>query len=172
MKNKTREQLKLFSMIFVVIGAWGILRNGLIEPDTGGLLASLLCVVSFGILFWFVNKPKIALQDPEEFIRELERHKDEILGSGWDYEGMKITQKTVITQYLLTMSLIVFSAKAPSRYYVVGAENTKLANTIYTIITFVFGWWGIPWGPIYTIQSLTKNLKGGDKVLIADLLND
>jgi hypothetical protein len=25
----------------------------------------------------------------------------------------------------------------------------------------VAGWWGIPWGPIYTIQSVYKNSKGG-----------
>jgi hypothetical protein len=26
------------------------------------------------------------------------------------------------------------------------------------------GWWGIPWGPIYTIQSLSKNISGGKDV--------
>jgi hypothetical protein len=25
-------------------------------------------------------------------------------------------------------------------------------------------WWGIPWGPIYTIQALATNLRGGKNV--------
>jgi hypothetical protein len=25
----------------------------------------------------------------------------------------------------------------------------------------VLGWWGIPWGPLYTVQSLVRNTRGG-----------
>ena len=31
-------------------------------------------------------------------------------------------------------------------------------------ISCALGWWGIPWGPIYTIQSLWVNFKGGKDV--------
>ena len=34
----------------------------------------------------------------------------------------------------------------------------------WTLLTLLAGWWGIPWGPIYTIQSLVVNLKGGKDV--------
>jgi hypothetical protein len=29
------------------------------------------------------------------------------------------------------------------------------------LITLGLGWWGIPWGPIYSIGSLFSNLTGG-----------
>ena len=34
----------------------------------------------------------------------------------------------------------------------------------FTALTFVLGWWGIPWGPIYSIGSLGTNLSGGKDV--------
>lgn len=170
MNDRTRKQLKLFAVFWIIIGVLGIFKNGFVEPDLNGAVASALCLISFGLLFWFINKPRDALQEPEEFINELKEHKDEILSSGWEYRGMQITPKTVITQYFLTMSLLVFSAKAPSRYYIVGTENTTLVNAIYSFMTLILGWWGIPWGPIYTVQSLVTNLKGGLRINVADIL--
>jgi hypothetical protein len=32
------------------------------------------------------------------------------------------------------------------------------------LLTLVAGWWGIPWGPIYTIQGVWVNLNGGRDV--------
>jgi hypothetical protein len=29
------------------------------------------------------------------------------------------------------------------------------------------GWWGFPWGPIFSIQSLVVNLKGGKDLTAA-----
>jgi curved DNA-binding protein CbpA len=33
----------------------------------------------------------------------------------------------------------------------------------WTILSGLLGWWGIPWGPIYTIQALFVNGKGGSQ---------
>jgi hypothetical protein len=30
-------------------------------------------------------------------------------------------------------------------------------------ITWILGWWGLPWGPIYSIQALFRNLMGGQQ---------
>jgi hypothetical protein len=32
-----------------------------------------------------------------------------------------------------------------------------------TLVTWLLGWWGIPWGPVYTVQALVQNLLGGTK---------
>ena len=39
----------------------------------------------------------------------------------------------------------------------------------YTLISLAFGWWGFPWGFIYTPMSLATNL-GGGKDVTAQLL--
>ncbi len=30
-------------------------------------------------------------------------------------------------------------------------------------LTWLFGWWGFPWGPIYSVPALIKNMLGGEK---------
>ena len=42
----------------------------------------------------------------------------------------------------------------------------------YTLVSAIFGWWGFPWGPIYTLQSIGRNSSGGyqDPELNAQLL--
>jgi len=34
----------------------------------------------------------------------------------------------------------------------------------YTILTVVFGWWGVPWGLVYTPLALWTNLTGGREI--------
>lgn len=31
----------------------------------------------------------------------------------------------------------------------------------YNLLSAIFGWWGVPYGPLYTIRSMKLNLKGG-----------
>jgi hypothetical protein len=42
----------------------------------------------------------------------------------------------------------------------------------WSLLTGVLGWWGIPWGPIFSVQSIVRNLRGGaqDAELNAELL--
>jgi hypothetical protein len=78
----------------------------------------------------------------------------------------------VIFQY--AVSVLVMSFRRPSSVYFVRAgENTISKSIGFTLLTLVAGWWGIPWGPIYTIQSLTTNLRGGKNVTkqIVDAMN-
>ena len=71
--------------------------------------------------------------------------------------------KFVIYQY--TISIIVMTFRRSSDVYFVRAgESGVLKGLPYTLLTFVFGWWGIPWGPIYSIGSLYHNLRGGKNV--------
>lgn len=32
-----------------------------------------------------------------------------------------------------------------------------------SLITWIFGWWAIPWGPIYSIQAIVRNMLGGEQ---------
>jgi hypothetical protein len=34
----------------------------------------------------------------------------------------------------------------------------------FTILTFLFGWWAIPFGPKHALASIRSNLKGGKDV--------
>src|ERR1700682_2874107 len=71
--------------------------------------------------------------------------------------------KFVIVQYCISVVIITF--KRPSDIYFVRAGETGMGQGIlFTVISLFLGWWGIPWGPIYTIQSVVRNMSGGKDV--------
>jgi hypothetical protein len=71
--------------------------------------------------------------------------------------------KFVFYQYCV--SLLVITFRRPSGIYFVRAEENRLVKGLpWTLLTLLLGWWGIPWGPIYSIQSLVVNFKGGKDV--------
>ena len=67
--------------------------------------------------------------------------------------------------YQFTISIIVMTFRRSSDiYFIRSGENASVKGLSYTLISLLFGWWGIPWGPIYTIGSLFTNLGGGKNV--------
>ncbi len=72
----------------------------------------------------------------------------------------------VFFQYCISALIVTF--RRPSDVYLVRAEeNAAFKGLPFTLLTLVLGWWGIPWGPIYSVQSLITNLKGGKNVTTA-----
>ncbi|HVU38303.1 MAG TPA: hypothetical protein VHC95_08215 [Opitutales bacterium] len=66
----------------------------------------------------------------------------------------------VIYQYCF--SIIVMTFKRPSSVHYIKPGHSRLARGApFSAISLLFGWWGIPWGPIYTMQALTNNFSGG-----------
>ncbi|MDR1536147.1 MAG: hypothetical protein LBU64_13840 [Planctomycetota bacterium] len=64
--------------------------------------------------------------------------------------------------YQYTVSLIVVTFKRASGIHFIRSGNSAAKRGLpYSLLTLLLGWWGIPWGPIYTIQTLVKNLGGG-----------
>jgi len=64
--------------------------------------------------------------------------------------------------YQYCVSLILITFKRPtSIYFVRSGESGAKYSWKYTLLTFLLGWWGIPWGPVYTVQCLYKNMSGG-----------
>jgi hypothetical protein len=69
----------------------------------------------------------------------------------------------VIYQYCI--SIVFMSFKRPSEIYFVRAgEGAGGKGLKFTLLSCLGGWWGIPWGPIWTIQSIWLNSRGGRDV--------
>ncbi|MFT6686561.1 MAG: hypothetical protein ACJAVH_001833 [Bacteroidia bacterium] len=72
--------------------------------------------------------------------------------------------------YTYCISIILMTFKRPTDIYFIKADqNATVKGLPYTFISLILGWWGIPWGPIYTIGALFSNL-GGGKDLTAEVL--
>ena len=69
--------------------------------------------------------------------------------------------------YKYTVSVIVITfRRASGVYFVKSGQNRLVKGLPWTFLTLFLGWWGIPWGPIYSIGSLYTNLSGGEDVTV------
>lgn len=74
--------------------------------------------------------------------------------------------------YYYTISILVMSFRRTSKVkFLKNGENQVLRGLGYTVVTFLLGWWGIPWGLIYTPHALYVNLRGGKDVTMEILQN-
>ncbi len=64
--------------------------------------------------------------------------------------------------YQYTVSVLIMTFKRNSDiYFVKSKQKSAIKGLPYTLASAVLGWWGIPWGPIYTVQTLSRNINGG-----------
>lgn len=90
---------------------------------------------------------------------------------GWSYyEDRKVTSNTVLTQYQACVSLFILTLRFRSPRRIVGSPENQTTAIVYTLISAVAGWWGIPWGFVYTPQAIYRNLKGGYRQTVRELL--
>lgn len=67
--------------------------------------------------------------------------------------------------YQFCISIIVMTFKRSSNIYFIKSGESAFAKGLgYTLLSLVLGWWGIPWGPIYTIGAIVTNCRGGKDV--------
>ncbi|MBK7806107.1 MAG: hypothetical protein KA270_06815 [Saprospiraceae bacterium] len=77
--------------------------------------------------------------------------------------------KFVVFQYCFSILVMTFK-RGSDIYFIKAGEPTVKHSIGFTLITLFLGWWGIPWGPIYTIGALYSNLTGG-KDITQEVLN-
>lgn len=64
--------------------------------------------------------------------------------------------------YTYCISALVVTLKRPTEVRLIRAgRNPAAASWPYTAVSLLLGWWGIPWGPIYTFETVYRNLCGG-----------
>jgi hypothetical protein len=67
--------------------------------------------------------------------------------------------------YEYCISLIVVTLRRTSGVYrLQPGESGLLKGLPYTFLSVLLGWWGIPWGIIYTPLAVLTNLTGGRDV--------
>lgn len=66
-------------------------------------------------------------------------------------------------RFTYVISIVVMTFKRESQFYFIRNDDTAFAKGWpYSLLSFLLGWWGIPFGPIYTIAALITNFKGRD----------
>jgi len=87
-------------------------------------------------------------------------------------EGMTVGQvaeevrkgaRFVYFQYCFSVIILTFRRSSPV-FFVKSGQSSLAKGLPYSLLSLVFGWWGFPWGFIYTPMVLFKNFSGGEDV--------
>lgn len=87
-------------------------------------------------------------------------------------EGLKVSQikqlvgqggRFVIFPYTISILVMTFQRNS-SIYFILPGENSIKYSYGHVGLNLLMGWWGIPWGPIYTLGALFKHIGGGKDV--------
>lgn len=77
----------------------------------------------------------------------------------------KIAAGARFVTFQYTVSVVFATFKKPSSIYFIDTyEGTAKHSWHLSTLTAVLGWWGFPWGPIYTIGTFITNFGGGKNV--------
>ena len=69
----------------------------------------------------------------------------------------------VVFEYAISIILMTFK-RGSDVHFVKHGQSTFGMALPYSLLTLLLGWWGFPWGPIYSIGALFTNLGGGKDV--------
>jgi hypothetical protein len=97
-----------------------------------------------------------------------------IQGMSTDQLRFELQRGARIVCYHYCISIVVMTFRRSSdAYFIPAGESAVTKGLPWVLLSVVAGWWGIPWGPIFTIQSLVVNLRGGKDITanISDAMN-
>jgi hypothetical protein len=69
----------------------------------------------------------------------------------------------VVFEYCVSIIIVTFKRSSPV-HFVRRGESAFVKALPYTLISLFLGWWGFPFGFIYTPMALFTNLSGGRDV--------
>lgn len=151
----------VFFLLFLVIGVYDVFRG--VWAD-GGLFLGMAAAI--GTFMYFIGKQAA---EAREFLEWLKLNRLQI-EQGWAYyKGQKVKPKSEITRYQGCVSFFIFTTRFRSRYVIDGRGGSEVCLA-FTAATLFLGWWGLPFGMIFTPQAIYRNLKGGYKKSISEVL--
>jgi hypothetical protein len=63
------------------------------------------------------------------------------------------------------ISFLLVTLRRPSAIVLLGPDERGLVRGLpYTLVSLLLGWWGLPWGLVYTPLAVFTNLSGGRDV--------
>lgn len=77
----------------------------------------------------------------------------------------------LVFPYCISVFFAVTTRRFSPAIFVPYGASTQTYQTRYNRISYILGWWGIPWGPVRTLQCVRINRNGGIDVTEDILLN-
>lgn len=84
-------------------------------------------------------------------------------GETIDYHGSPINTETRLVRYRYSFSYLIATSTRSSGLCVLGSRQAMKTRLMCVFSTLFAGWWGFPWGPIKTVQSIfVDTVSGGE----------
>lgn len=149
--------------MFLLFAANNLLHGELANGAAGVAIGVLLVGVAF-----YVPAQARAAEDFRAWVLE---HAGPLQnGAPLTYQGHAVTAATEVTQFSTCISVVLLTHQFPSRYLIRHSSQATVTRSAYTIVSLLLGWWGIPFGPIYTVQAVYRNLRGGHVQTLGQML--
>lgn len=154
--------------LVAAVAAAGVGRSLVVQDRPAvEVLAQVAVLVVCGSLFVYFLRER---RRSRAFSAWLAENAAAIVAGTARYGGVAVTRDTPVRTHTAVVSLLVVSLKLPTRPFVTGAESSLAAGLVCTLTSLLLGWWGIPWGPIWTLQCVFRNVSGGEKRTLGSLV--
>lgn len=71
--------------------------------------------------------------------------------------------KFVVFEFCVSFLFITYR-KSSDVYFIKSDEHPFFIGLPWSFLNIILGWWGLPWGPLRTVESLITNFGGGKNV--------
>ncbi|MBV8758810.1 MAG: hypothetical protein JO257_16095 [Deltaproteobacteria bacterium] len=164
MKWRARHWLLVVAALF----AAGFIANLVTgEANLGDAIAQLAIIAISLATFAFARREE---QMRDELLAFIHANTDAIRSNTAVYRGHPIGYATRLRTCHAVMSLLVASFRLPSRLIVDESASDRGVRSACSLISFVFGWWGIPTGPLWTLRAISNNIRGAHVITVGELL--
>jgi hypothetical protein len=75
-------------------------------------------------------------------------------------DGVEHGGRFVVFQWVISVVVMSFRRNSPM-FYIPPGQSTLAKSLPYCGRSLILGWWGFPWGLIWTPFSILRNLRGG-----------
>jgi hypothetical protein len=86
------------------------------------------------------------------------------------YRSQRISLDTELVRHHVVFSALILSCRTQTRWIIKGKEPRLWNAVAASLYTLFYGWWGIPFGIIWTPVAVVKNLSGATSVRVGELL--
>lgn len=100
----------------------------------------------------------------DDLLNFLNNNREEIMNGGsCEFMGFTYTKETRVVHFYCCISVIVVTLCRSSA--IVPSDRSGATKLLCILMTLLGGWWGIPWGPIRTVQTFSKIAKATEITL-------
>lgn len=119
------------------------------------------------VAFWFIRRNH---REHEEFFAFIAANEEAIRAGTARYQGEPLSYATRLRIYHMVLSFLFVSFRTQSQLIVHPSRRAMATRIGYDAVNLIFGWWGIPWGPIWTVRAILSNARGKDEMALGEII--